>query len=110
MKCSAVTLEQSRYTELSSILQQSFCDQVRNVFYGDCDPENKKQCSLRENSDSTLNKRFLPFTKLIIIKNTTKDFLQFQISIVKPYTSVLPSHIVSVLHINYIHRTSQHML
>lgn len=95
----SMTLQQSKYTEVSSILQQPFTDQVRNVFYGDCDPGNKKQCSLQENLDTTLNRRYLLFAKLIVIKNTTKHFLQLQISVVKPNASIFWFYILSVLHI-----------
>lgn len=72
----SVILEQPEYAELSSNLQQEFTDEVKKVFSVDCGPENKQWCSLLENLDTTVNRRYLLFTKLIILSNTMKHFLQ----------------------------------
>lgn len=95
----SVILEQPKYAELSSNLQQEFTDEVKKVFSGDCGPENKQWCSLLENLDTTVNRRYLLFTKLIVLNNTMKHFLQLPISIAKPNAAVFPSHSVSVLRI-----------
>lgn len=37
-----------KYTEVPSTLQQPFTDQVKNIFCGDCDPENVSDVACRK--------------------------------------------------------------